>query len=55
MASSDHLKPGEKGQIIAKIDTNGRAGLLMKNIKVFSNDPKTPVKVLTLTAQIRTR
>lgn len=53
MASSDHLRPKEKGKIVAKIDTKGRMGVLSKKVQVFSNDPKRHVVVLSLKAMIR--
>lgn len=53
MASSSHLKPGEKGQISAKIETKGRTGSISKSIQVFSNDPKKPTVTLLLKALIK--
>jgi LEA14-like dessication related protein len=52
MASSDHIKPGEKGKITAKINIEGRTGFLSKSIRVFSNDPRNPTVVLSLKATI---
>jgi hypothetical protein len=54
MASSSLLKPGEKGEIIAKVDIKGRAGPLHKSIKVISNDPKRHMVTLFLKAMIKT-
>jgi hypothetical protein len=53
MASSDHIKPGEKGKITAKIDIQGRRGTLSKSIRVFSNDPRNPTVTLALKATIK--
>ena len=53
MASSSHLKPGEKGKLTAIIDTHGKGGLLVKSVEVFSNDPERPKITLTLKADIR--
>jgi hypothetical protein len=53
MASSDHIKPGEKGKITAKIDTRGKMGSLAKSIRIFSNDPRNPTIVLSLKAKIK--
>ena len=39
MVSSNHLKPGEKGQITVKVDTAGKMGVLTKTVEVTSNDP----------------
>jgi hypothetical protein len=50
--SSDHLKPGETGQIKATVDTTGRKGFLDKHISVYSNDPVKPVITLSLTLTI---
>ncbi|NWF76238.1 MAG: DUF1573 domain-containing protein [Nitrospirae bacterium] len=52
MASSSHIKPGEKGKIKAKIDIRGRKGYISKSVKVFSNDPKIPFVKLELKAFI---
>jgi Protein of unknown function (DUF1573) len=53
VASSSHLKPGEKGKIDAKINISGRTGYISKSIRVFSNDPKKPEVSLTLKALIQ--
>jgi hypothetical protein len=52
MASSDHLKPGEKGRIEATVDTAGRAGKLAKTVQVLSNDPARPSVTLRLNAVV---
>lgn len=52
MASSSHLKHGEKGVITAKVSTIGKKGLTIETIEVFSNDPKRPKEALTLQATI---
>jgi hypothetical protein len=53
MASSDHLKPGEKGKIKAKVELDGRKGIISKGINVYSNDPKRPAVTLILKAAVR--
>jgi len=53
VASSSHIKPGDKGKITAKIDIKGRSGALSKNVQVFSNDPKRPTVTLSLKAIIK--
>jgi hypothetical protein len=53
MASSSHLKPGEKGKITARIDIRGRKGVVSKSVQVFSNDPKKPVVNLSLKSTIK--
>lgn len=52
MASSSHLKPGEKGKITAQLDTRNRDGLITKTIEVVSNDPVNPRIILTLRAEV---
>lgn len=52
MASSSHLKPGEKGSLTASVDTRNRAGTTVKSVEVFTNDPDRPRVVLTLKADI---
>lgn len=39
MASLARLQPGQKGKIIATVDTKGKWGRIVKTIKVWSNDP----------------
>ncbi|PIQ93240.1 MAG: hypothetical protein COY75_07960 [Nitrospirae bacterium CG_4_10_14_0_8_um_filter_41_23] len=53
MASSSRLKPGEKGNIIAKIGIKGRAGSISKSVQIFSNDPEKKVLTLILRATIQ--
>ncbi|MBM4137075.1 MAG: DUF1573 domain-containing protein [Nitrospira sp.] len=53
MASSDHLKPKEKGKIIAKINIKGSSGYISKTIRVMSNDPKRPLVILILRGMIK--
>ena len=53
MASSSHLKPGEKGRLTAKVDTRNRAGAIMKSVTVYTNDPVRPKVVLSLKADIK--
>ena len=52
MASSSHLKPGEKGSITAQVDTQNRKGFIMKTIEVVSNDPGKPRVILRLKAEV---
>jgi hypothetical protein len=48
VASPTRLKPGEKGSISIAIDLRGKRGIYSKTIKVYTNDPITPVKTLSL-------
>jgi len=50
--SSDHLAPGEAGQIRASINTAGRKGRLEKHVRVYSNDRANPLLSLTLTMEV---
>jgi hypothetical protein len=54
VASSSHLKPGERGSIIAKVDTHGRQGIVVKTVEVVTNDPLHRRVVLTLKVDVRT-
>ncbi len=47
MAKKDY-KPGEKGTIASKFNTNGYNGKVIKTITVTSNDPDAPETRLTL-------
>ena len=53
MASSSHLKPGEKGSISTRLETLNRAGFVVKTVEVVSNDPGRPKVVLTLKAEVK--
>jgi hypothetical protein len=53
VASSSHLKPGEEGKIVAKIDTKGRTGFISKTVNVLTNDPQKPAVNLVLKALIK--
>jgi hypothetical protein len=52
MASSSHLKHGEKGIITVRVSTAGKKGLIAETIEVVSNDPKRPKEVLTVQATV---
>jgi len=53
VASLSHLKPGEEGKIVAAVDIKGKIGFITKTVKVFTNDPKRPVGILSLKALIK--
>ena len=53
VASSSHLKPGEEGKIVAKIDIKGKIGFMSKTVKVITNDPQKPAVNLVLKALIK--
>jgi hypothetical protein len=52
MASSNHLKQGEKGTITARMSTAMKIGSIEETIEVVSNDPKRPKVILTLEAWV---
>lgn len=52
MASSSHLKQGEKGAITARVSTAMKSGPIEETIEVMSNDPKKPKVILTLEAVV---
>jgi len=53
MASSSHIKPGEKGIINVTVDVETANGMLVKSVSVHSNDPERPKVTLTIKADIR--
>jgi hypothetical protein len=53
MASSSHLKPGERGSVTATVDTRNRAGSIVKAVEVVSNDPAMPKVILRLKADVK--
>jgi hypothetical protein len=52
VASSSHLRAGEKGKILGRVSTVSKKGLITETIEVVSNDPKRPTVSLTLQATI---
>jgi hypothetical protein len=52
VASSSHLKAGEKGGITARISTLMKKGSITETVEVVCNDPKRPKVILTLQATI---
>lgn len=48
IASSNYLKPGQKGNIKMIVDLRGKKGLFSKKLDVYTNDPITPVTTLTV-------
>jgi hypothetical protein len=52
VASSSHLKPGQRGAITAKISTVKKTGLTVETVEVLSNDPERPKIILTLQANV---
>jgi hypothetical protein len=52
MASSSRLQPGEKGKITVTVDIRGRAGRVLKTVRVYANDPNKPVTTLSIRVHI---
>jgi len=52
LVSSEMLEPGEEGTLNVELDTKNRSGKMSRTIKFTSNDPKDPVKVLTVYANV---
>jgi hypothetical protein len=53
VASSNEVKPGEKGSIRVVFDMRGKKGFFFKTIDVYTNDPVTPVKTLSVKIHIK--
>jgi len=54
VASSGHLKPGEKGRISVSVDVRRKSGGLTKTVQVFTNDPKKAITTLSVRMFIKT-
>ncbi len=52
MASSSHIEPGDRGTIVARVNTPNRIGKIIKKVLVFTNDPRKQRVILTLTADL---
>ncbi|NOY64465.1 MAG: DUF1573 domain-containing protein [Nitrospirae bacterium] len=52
MVSSDHLGPGEEGQIMVTVTTEGKKGPVTKTVQIRSNDPGKPLVILKLKANV---
>lgn len=53
MASSSHLKPGEKGKINVYVSTNVKTGDFSKTIQIFTNTPKNPVTIISVVLKVK--
>ncbi|MBA4251307.1 MAG: hypothetical protein C0425_03405 [Chlorobiaceae bacterium] len=49
------LQKGETGKLKVIFDSKGRLGKMSRNISVSSNDPKEPIKVLTIFVEVLKR
>ncbi|NOX90754.1 MAG: DUF1573 domain-containing protein [Calditrichaeota bacterium] len=50
--SSEVIAPGKGGEIKATFNTKGRKGVFQKSIKVYSDDVKHPVVILSIKGKI---
>ncbi len=46
------MNSGQEARISAKVDTRGHSGLMLKGIKVLTNDPQVPAIMLFMRANI---
>ena len=53
MASSSHLKPGEKGMLSVSVDLAGKKGPISKTAQVITNDLVSPVITLMVTMSVK--
>jgi hypothetical protein len=47
------IKPGEKGKVVAHVDTTGFSGPIAKSITLQTNDPDTPTSQVTIHANVK--
>jgi hypothetical protein len=52
LLGAKRIGPGEKGYIQASLDTKGLRNTVKKVITVSTNDPRTPLVVLTIVADV---
>lgn len=52
MVSSDHIGPGGETEIQVKVETRGKRGKITKTVQIQSNDPKRPLVVIRLYADV---
>jgi len=45
---SSEIPPGESSQLLVRVDTTGFAGLVLREVYVFSNDPEIPALTLSI-------
>lgn len=50
--SEKSIKPGDSGLIRIAFDPQGRSGTQQKAVTVYSNDPRNPVQLITLSAYV---
>lgn len=47
------IKPGEKGKVVAHVDTTNFSGPIAKSVTIQSNDPDTPTSQVTIHATVK--
>jgi hypothetical protein len=47
------IKPGEKGKVVAHVDTTNFSGPIAKSVSIQSNDPQTPTAQVTIHATVK--
>ncbi len=52
LVGSSQLKPGEVGAVMARLETHGRMGPVVKSIDIVTNDPIYPVAHFEIRAHI---
>ncbi len=52
MVSSDHIGPGGETEIEVKVETKGKRGRITKTVQIQSNDPRRPLVVIKLYADV---
>ena len=53
LVSKERLEPGEQGNLKVELDTSNRHGKMSRTVTINSNDPKHPVKILTVYADVQ--
>lgn len=52
MASSSQIKPGEAGKIAVAVHTADFKGAIVKEVWLYTNDPRNEKVVLTIRAEV---
>jgi hypothetical protein len=52
MASSSQIKPGETGSVAVMVDTSDFKSVIVKEVWLYTNDPKNQKVVLTIKAEV---
>jgi len=52
MLTSDHIAPGDSGRLLVSLNLSDRVGRMSKTMTVYSNDPESPEKHITVSVEI---